>query len=289
MPGGGYVRPVYKRESLKRLAASLDPSWDKGQRSYGLALKILEFCFGQEWMERHIYTEPADGFLGRALGSEEGSSIVVQRIINLAEMIANLASIHGHEACLEQIAGGMLEPGYAELEVGKMIFGTGVEFSFILPSGVAGESFDLEITFPNGRKVCADTKCQLETREFAPKSLRNRLDDARKKNLPKGRPGAIFVKIPQEWRASEDLMSQVEAVCRAFLRGTKRVVYIGVYSSLVEVEGGVTRDWLVGTEFRNTEHDFDPSLDWRLLALTHGKPATPPGWCRLVDLCEVAK
>jgi hypothetical protein len=281
-PDGGYVRPRFKRDGLERLAAAIPHVADGSGRWYGLALRILEYCFGFKWIERHILDEPKGGFLGRTLGSEEGSSIVMHRVRDLAELCVNLMPIRGVESPLEQLAGGQIESGYAELEVGKLLLMHERQFRFIWASGVGGESFDLEVLFPNGKLVCADTKCKVETAAFSARGLFGTLNDARKRNLPKGFPGAVFAKIPQGWHESDATMVEVGNTCREFLRQTNRIVCVEVYSSMVEIRGKITHDWLKGTEFRNPQHDFDPSLNWRLLTDQPSR-SNPPEWCRLAD------
>jgi hypothetical protein len=286
-PDGGYVRPIFKREGLEKLAAAIPVHGDGTGQSYGLALAILEYCFGFKWAERHILDEPKNGFLGRPLGTEEGGNIVMHRVRDLAELAINLMSVRGVESPLEQIANGEIESGYAELEAGKLLLRREIPFRFIWPSGVAGESFDLEITFPNGRLVCADTKCKIETSDFSENGVLNTLNDARKRNLPKGYPGAVILKIPQTWHEDDAIMTKVGDACRRFLRGTKRIVAVEVYSSMVAIRDGIIQDWMKGTEFRNEDHEFDPSLNWRLLTISSEPIPNPPIWWRIADFYPV--
>jgi hypothetical protein len=288
-PDGGYVRPIFKRDGLEKLAAAM-PQGDGTGRWYGLALVILEYVFGLEWIERHIIDEPKDGFLGRHLGSDEGNSVVMHRVRDLAELVSNLMPARGVEAPLDQLAGGQIESGYAELEAGKLLLTRNIKFRFIWPSGVKGESFDLEVMFPNGIAVCADTKCKVETDVFSKKGLLNTLDGARKRNLPKGYPGMVIVKIPQTWHESNEIMVDVLAACNDFLRGAKRIVSVQIYSSMVTLRDNIIHEWLKGTEVRNNLHEYDQSLNWRLL--TNSKtaaPNIPDGWWRLVDFFEAPK
>ncbi len=290
-PDGGYIKPIFKIDGLQKLVKAI-PSFDDSNngKHYGLALVILEYIFGFQWVEKHILNEPSNGFLSRLLGSEEGSAMITHRITNLAEFIVNMMPIRGIEASLDQISRGHIESGYAELEVGKLLLIRDVIFRFIWPSGVKGESFDLEIMFPNGKTVCADTKCQLETGSYSAKGLRNKLDHARKQ-LPKDYPGVIFIKIPQKWHINQDLLENIEDVCQEFFRGTKRIVSIEIYSAIVEIENNILYDRYIGTEFRNQDHRFVPSINWRLFtfpAIQHLLPANPQSWRRLVDIAQLS-
>ncbi|MER8630682.1 hypothetical protein NKH55_13060 [Mesorhizobium opportunistum] len=189
-PDGSYIRPKFKREGLEKAAAAMRKIGDGTTPWYGLALIILEYVFGIGWVERHVLDSPEKGFLVRSIRSPKGTPILGHRVCHLAEMVLNLMPIRGVEACLDQLAGGQIESGYAELEAGKLLLTRDINFRFIWPSGVKGESFDLEIIFPNGIAVCADTKCKVETETFSNNGLRNTLESARKRNLPKGYPGA---------------------------------------------------------------------------------------------------
>jgi hypothetical protein len=280
-PEGGYVRPLFKREGLEKLAAAIPVQGDGSGQSYGLALLILQHCFGFKWIERHILDEPKHGFLSRALGTHEGNNIVMHRVRDLAELVVNLLPVRGVESPLEQIANGELESGYAELEAGKLLLMHKIPFRFIWPSGVRGESFDLEISFPNGKLVCADTKCKTETGDFSEKGVLNTLEDARKRNLPKGYPGAVILKVPHAWHEDAATMSKVGDACRRFLRGSKRIVAVEVYSSMVALRDNIVHDWMMGTEFRSEDHEFDPKLNWRLFTNSSEAISNPPTWWRL--------
>jgi hypothetical protein len=288
-PDGGYSRPIFKRGDLEKAAAAINTD-HKGDGGlwYLLAISILQYVFGFEWIKRHILDEPKNGFLARHLGSEDGSSVVMHRVRDLAELVVNLMPARGVEAPLDQLAGGQIESGYAELEAGKLLLTRDIKFRFIWPSGVKGESFDLEVMFPNGIAVCADTKCKVETDIFSKNGLLNTLDGARKRNLPKGYPGMVIIKIPQAWHESDEIMVDVLAACNDFLRGTKRIVCVQIYSSMVMLRDNIIHDWLKGTEVRNNLHEYDPSLNWRLL--TNSETAaeiTPDGWFRLAEFFEV--
>jgi len=248
-----------------------------------LALAILEYTFGFKWVERHILDEPKNGFLARALGTEEGSNIVMHRVRHLAEMVLNLTCIKGVESPFEQIANGEIESGCAELEAGKLLYMRKIPFRFIWPSGVGGESFDLEIRFLNGKLVCADTKCKIETTVFSENGVLNTLNDARKRNLPKGYPGAVILKIPQSWHEDSATLSKVGDTCRRFLRGSKRIVAVEIYSSMVAIRNNILHDWMMGTEFRSDEHDFDASLNWRLFTNSTEPISNPPTWWRMAS------
>ncbi|MER8630683.1 hypothetical protein NKH55_13065 [Mesorhizobium opportunistum] len=98
------------------------------------------------------------------------------------------------------------------------------------------------------------------------------------------------MKIPQAWYESAEIMARASVVCDEFLRGTKRIVCVELYSSMVALREGIIHDWLVGTEVRNNYHDYDPSLDWRLLINGNVAASNSPNeWWRLVDFFDIPK
>ena len=285
-PDGGYVRPIFRREGLRELALAVKmPSATVGGWSYGLALSVLEYVFGRVWLVRNVLDEPSDGFLSRALAIEGGHVTVMHRVRDLAELVVNLLPVKGVEAPLDQVASGAVESGYAELIVGRLLYTHHVPFRFIWPSGKLGEDFDLELTFPNGKIACGDTKNKLETKDFSEKGIRNALDHGRKQ-LPQAFPGVIFIKVPPQWHQSADVMSRIEIVCKEFFRSTQRIVAVEVFAAFVETRGDVVHDWLQGTEIRNEKHRFNPHENWRLLALPADPTRRTTEWLRLVDLFE---
>jgi hypothetical protein len=286
-PEGGYVRPIFKIEKLRDIAKTFPGDQeDLGGRAYYLGLVILKLCFGLEWLEKHVLSEPKDGFLGRSLGSEYGNALVMHRVRDLAEMVLNLLPVRGIEAPLDQLVGGEIESAVAELGVGKLLQRRALQFRFIWPSGIRGQSFDNLITFPNGIEVCADTKCKFEERAFSPTGVKNTLDEARKRNLPKGYPCAIFMKIPHPWVRDQETFSAMEAAIWRFLGGAPRIVTVQVYASIVDMIGNVVHDSEWGWEYVNKTPEFHPDLDWK--ALNRGTLPDANGWVRLVDIVRSA-
>jgi hypothetical protein len=279
-PDGGYTRPIFSADDLKKLAALLPKLGGPHDQSYGLALLILEYFFGHAWLLKHVLDEPKKGFLGRALGSENGPSIVTHRVRDLAELIVNLTWVKGVEAPFDQLKGGKIESAYAELLVGKTLFRRSVPFRFIWPSGKPRENFDIELVFPNGMAACCDVKSKLETKTFSEKGFRRTLDEARDQ-LPKGFPCLIFVLIPQAWRSKIDLDQRIHQACDGFFKGTKKIVSVTTFTPYLFHNDGITTDRIEGSNFYNRRNEFG-GVEWKLLS---GQSDSPVGWTRLVDIC----
>ncbi|WP_298191351.1 hypothetical protein [Novosphingobium sp.] len=244
MPGGGYYTPVFSVERLRQLSKII-PFSGEDDRTYALALIILRLCFGEDWLEKHILSEPQDGYFARQLADINGSARVMQRVRRAAELVFNLAGSIGVEAPFDQIANGEIESGISELEVGKLLKKSGIRFRYIWPSGVKGESYDLEIMLENGYIVFCDTKCKIENRLFSKKGIQNSLKEASSRNLPRGYPCAIFLKVPHEWVAEQEIFSQIENEIWRFLGRTRRIVCVQLFSVIVDAKDNILmeRDW----------------------------------------------
>jgi hypothetical protein len=55
----------------------------------------------------------------------------------------------------------------AELDLGRMLYLNRVPFRYVLPQGVKGKDYDVEILFPDDLVACAGAKCALENRELS--------------------------------------------------------------------------------------------------------------------------
>jgi hypothetical protein len=181
----------------------------------------------------------------------------------------------------------LIESTYAELDIARVLITHQVNFRFNERKMKKGEDFDLLITFPNATKVCADTKCKLESTPFSEQTIRNSLDDLRKRNLPKNMPGIIFAKIPREWVQDDTGHQQIVEITNRFLRSTGRIVSVKYYTSLVTEDGSLVREIIAWYEIPNPCNRFDGNADWRLFN-TISKTATssngmPLHWKRILN------
>jgi len=292
LPDGSYSNPKVSLDGVRKLGTTI-PALGAvaghpvlGGRAYGLGLVLLRYYFGKDWLDRHIIDEPADGYFGRALGDERGANLVQHRVRTLVELLLNLQPAPGIASPMAQIAGGQIESGIAELEVAQLLYLRLIPFKFVNANGVAGQSFDLELTMHDGTRVAADTKCKLETNLYSPRSFRNSLEDARRRNLPKDQPGIIFVKIPNEWIELGSPSIAILNEIRRFLFNTRRIISVQIYTSK-DIFGFDEFDYALDLwEFPNDSHDYGDGLEWRLtsLGVAGGLPA--PKWWRLVELCS---
>jgi len=287
----GYQKPIVNVERLKGMVHNdLKQFADKylegnlqGCEQYIVAVDILEKYFGFKWIEKHILDEPSNGFFGREITGETGSRVVMRKVINLAEFLINLAAKENIETNLHMIASGEIEASYAELEVAKLLMTRNVNFHFVKPS-IKGESFDLLIDAPFASQVCTDTKCKLETGDFSVKGILHSLKQATKRNLPKDRPGAIFLKIPPEWQSSPTIWAEIQNVCKDFLKQHLRLVSITIFASHMLPTGDMLRFWFAIVEITSHIHRFNPRMNWKFFDGKNPLNSTPKSWITLEDI-----
>lgn len=114
--------------------------------------------------------------------------------------LLNLQHINGFDACITQMRGDgdKIESTCAELDFGRFLYIHNVGFRFVAPQMTKGSDYDFEIVYPDALVVAADAKCKLETAAIEPGGVKKSLRRTREQ-LPKDRPGIVFVKIPQRW------------------------------------------------------------------------------------------
>ncbi len=234
------------------------------------AYHLLKMVFGSPWFDLNISDNLPGHFLYRGCLEHE-VMLHVQRVVDLAEMILNfqLHERFGFDEILDKLDAGHIEAAYAELDTGKLLVRNGVTFSFHVATGKKGTSYDFDVQFQNGNNGCAETKCNLVGKTLRAASVKGTLEGARKQ-LPKDRPGAIFLKVPQDWLDDVQKTKELIFVGHHFLRGTDRVVSLIVYSERVIPTMRGPIDGFRVFQVLNPTHRFQRDTDWYLL------PERPP-------------
>jgi len=242
---------------------------DDSKRSFWLSIAIIKYFFGPEWLERHVSVEnPEPGFFRVIAGHGAPTQLSTFRIVDFAELLFNLQNIEGFDGCIDRMRRGNLEATYAELDFGRLLYSSGAVFRFVQPQQKKGADYDIEITMADGTTVCADAKCKIETTEFSGETVLNTLDHARKQ-FPKDRPSAIFVKIPQKWLEKPATGAVLNQLAQQFLRGTQRVVSIKLYVGHVHYSDGSLTQSHNFHEISNPNNRFDAKRDWNMFAEPH--------------------
>jgi hypothetical protein len=228
-------RPVDRGERID--LAAIQSAFDKlpanirsnGMRSSSVpASAIIRAFLGDEWFDRHVVPNArTSGFVTVDESSQIGLDLSFYRLIDLSELLFNLQHVLGFDDCLSRMKAGDIEGTFAELDLGRMLFWHHVQFRYVRPSGIKGYDYDVDIAYPNGLFACGDAKCKIEGTDFNAKSIRNSLDAARKQ-LPDGRPGIVFVKIPPRWMREREFVRLSTSTALDFLRSIRRVVSVKI-------------------------------------------------------------
>jgi hypothetical protein len=257
------------------------------KRAFWLALAVIRHFFGPDWVEENIgLGNKAPGFL-RLISSDDDkveSERSAFKIADLGEVLLNLQEIDGIDLPLGKMRNGEIEAGYAELDLGRMLYASGVTFRYVKPQQKRGLDYDVEITLPDGCVVCADAKCKIETTAFSEHTVKNSLQTARKQ-FPEDRPSIIFVKVPAQWLEQKSIGKSLNDIAKEFLRGTGRIVSVKFYISQLIWRDELATHNQMFAEISNPNSRFDRARDWNMFASPNpdGKWSTmPPRWRRLL-------
>jgi hypothetical protein len=254
--------------------------------SFALASAVIRGLLGEEWFNRHVMpNRRKPGFLTMNETSALTVDMSAYRIMDLAELLYNLQHVAGFDECIARMRDGDIEGTHAELDFGRMLYLKQIPFRYIVPTGVKGSSYDVEVIYPNGLVVCGDAKCKVEATEFSVRTIDETLETARRQ-LPDNRPGIVFVKLPPRWMEIPNFANIIVAISRSFLRTTRRVVSVKYYTSPVTFMDGMLKVQHAGKEVSNPITDFGHFHDWdifRLNEIPHEwENGMPPWWQRIM-------
>jgi hypothetical protein len=164
---------------------------------------VLGYFFGVEWLRDHVLVGCRyPGYLtNNPITQADGMGIDKDhtlRVVELAELLYNLQGVPGLNHCVDRMFSGQIEPTMAELGFGMFMRRQGVAFSYVTPTGAKGQDYDVDIPYEDGPVACGDIKCKIEGTGYAAGTLLNSLKKAQKQ-LPRNRPGIVFVRVPQRW------------------------------------------------------------------------------------------
>jgi len=238
-------------QNLLNIIANFPPDVlrNDSQRAFWTSVGIVKHFFGRDWVESYVFSpngRRGESFLRVIPGQSAQTQLTTFRIVDFAELLFNLQGVEGIEICLDRMRQGNIEATYAELDFGRMLYSAGIVFRFVEPRQEKGADYDIEIVMTDGTTVCADAKCKIETTNFSENSVKNTLDHARRQ-FPKDRPSAIFVKTPVRWVETIVAATQLNEIAHRFLRGTQRVVSIKYYVVRTDYKDGMNPSaWLSG-------------------------------------------
>jgi hypothetical protein len=239
---------------------------DPTSRTFYLSLAVVRHFLGNEWADEHVQDNGKPGYVRLNWRESPQHQIQSFRIVDLAELLFNLQHTDGFDDCIKRMQCGDIEGTYAELDLGRMLYQSDIDFRFVTRSGKRGDDFDLEIFFEDGTIVCADAKCKVEATEFSEQTVLNSLRYARGQ-FPKDKPSIIFVKVPPRWIGEDSNMKKIlTKVTNDFLRGTGRVVSVKYYVSYIHWENGRVLHIQAFHEINNAHelNRFDSSRNWEM-------------------------
>lgn len=276
-------------EAIKRLPS--DVRENPAQRVFAISIGILRHYLGEEWVSKNVLdgiaNERVDGFFQLDISSEMQKELRLFRVAELAEILLNLQWIKGFDEKVSELcrcAGSQLETVHAELDFAAFLYRQDIDFEFVIPSGVKGKDYDFLISYPDGRTACADAKCRVEDTQLNPKSLLGLLTTARRRNLPKDRPGIVFLKVPQSWFENEEMSQRLDKIAFEFRRKTERIVCFYIYAPIrtfLQDEGRLRINYEY-REYLSEHHRFDRSKRWALFGPLKWD-GFPAKWHRILE------
>lgn len=251
------------RDELQKVFDSLPAAAraDWLSESFALACWVVKVYLGKDWFDRYVTPK---GKKRSIFTIEEtpgdAQELSFYRIIDLSEVLYNLQDISGFDECLERLRKGEIEGVFAELDLGRMLFGNQIEFKFVRPSGKRGADYDVELVY-NNIVICGDAKCKIESTSFSHTTVDATLEKARRQ-LPNDRPGIVFVKIPPAWFTDRSVEHELADIAMDFLRTTRRVVSVKYYTPWIAFRSrGVLVVEHRFKELSNPKTDFGDNLD----------------------------
>jgi hypothetical protein len=272
-------------EALRDAFNQIPCQFNEATRSAVLATVVLKGFFGEEWVDRHVMSKRRKpGFLTMNETSAVTLDMSAYRVMDLAEVLYNLQYVSGFDECIERMRNGDIEGTHAELDFGRMLYLHQIPFRYVVPSGLKGSDYDIDVIYPSGLAVCGDAKCKVEATEFSAKTIDHTLEKAQSQ-LPNDRPGIVFVKLPPRWMEIPNFADVCVAVARDFLRTTRRVVSVKYYTSPITFIDGMLKVQHAFKEVSNPITDFGHFQNWDIFRRNVLSPewnGMPPWWQRII-------
>jgi hypothetical protein len=186
-------------QHLLKTKGSLPPADrnDDSKRSFLLSVAVIKYFPGEEWIEEYLSPQrAADGLLRVVPGEDADTQISAFKIVDSAQLLYNLQDIPRCYVRIDRIRRGILEPTYAKLDLGRMLYCGGVKFRLVEPQQHKGLDYDIDIRPRDGVLACADAKCKVDSTDFSVDAVKRSLEKARIE-FPKDRPSIILLKVPE--------------------------------------------------------------------------------------------
>lgn len=209
--------------------------------TYSAASCAILQALGPAWCEKHIgRTEKACDYFRAKRDDHHELLRHLSSVVEFGDLIYNLHDVGGFDQRIESIRTDDkkgVESGIAELIAGKFFRMADVMFQYVTIETVPGKPTpknpDIEyVAGPNRLESC-EVKCNLLSTDLNEHSILNALKNA-KKQLPKGKAGAILLRVPETWLVDMNAGTTViEAATKDFIKSEKtaRVSSIFIFAS----------------------------------------------------------
>lgn len=258
---------------------------DRTSRTFYLSLAIVRHYLGAEWADEYVQDNGTGGYVRLDWDSRHQEQ--AYRIVDLAELLLNLQHVSGFDECVRRMRLGDIEGTYAELDFGRMLFQSEIDFKFVRTTGRKGDDYDIEILLADGTVVCADAKCKIEATEYSERTVLHSLQHARTQ-FPQDKPSVIFVKLPPRWNGERPtLKADLARVASNFLRGTGRVVSVKYYISHIFWNNGIISHIQAFDEINNNHpsNRFGRDRNWDMFVEANTFDPNLPGGYSDVPKC----
>jgi hypothetical protein len=253
--------------------------------TYTLACGIIVQALGEEWSERHIGRIKACDYFKANVQDHRELLRYMARATEFGELIYNLQGVGGFDERIASIRTDVhgIESGIAELFAGKFFRMANVLFQYVVVKKQQGENTpknpDIEYVAGLCRWEACEVKCNIQKTELNERSIINILKSA-KSQLPKGKAGAILIRVPENW--IEDMATGarvIESAVKKFIsvEKTTRVSSVFVFASATSLhDNDLMAQSFAVKEFRNEHCDKASGIsipasgtvapNWRTLA-----------------------
>jgi hypothetical protein len=145
------------------------------------------------------------------------------------------------------------------------------------------------LTVDDGRVIAeytAEQSAVLRHRHSYPAPTSSDPVSKARKQLPKDRPGIIFVKVQPHWFTDPEIYSMLGDVTRHFFRNTRRIISVKYFVNQFDYLDDAILHTHRYREMSNPQNCFDPARTWQLFkpgdqqSMWNGMPSK---WVRLVN------
>ena len=223
--------PFIMKSRIRKLYRFMRKRLDTDQYAlFQTSREMLKIYLGEKSFMRRV--NKSSTFFG--VDSDEGRQLLAFRVINFAEKLYNLQFNKGFEHLLKKIRDEKDTASvFAEMEAAMFFREHQFDVQFMEENSAEGQGFNYDLkVLMKGRVVAVEVKGKVARTEVSTKTLFRQLKSARTQ-LPKGKPGLIFVRFPKDWIGDFLRQEPFEAAVKEFFDGRNtRVIAICGYTEI---------------------------------------------------------